>query len=54
MKKVKIGIVGCGAIGKALAKFIDKELHGRVELGAICDLNKASALKLKEWLSYYK
>lgn len=50
MKKIRIGIVGCGAIGISLAKFIDKELSLSSELSAICDLNLSCALSLKNSL----
>ena len=50
MKKIRIGIVGCGAIGRALAKFIDKELIGVASLSALCDLDLTRALSLKNSL----
>lgn len=50
MKKIRIGIVGCGAIGRSLANFIDKELSTNTELGAICDLNQSFAFSLKKSL----
>jgi len=37
MKKAKIGIIGCGAIGTALAHFVEKELSGQATLCALCD-----------------
>ncbi len=41
---MKIGVIGCGAIGSVLCRFIDKELDG--ELVAICDVDKIKAKKL--------
>jgi len=46
MKKIKIGIVGCGAIGIGLAQFIDKELGSKAALEAVCDIDKNKALAL--------
>lgn len=39
-RKLKIGIVGGGAIGSALAEFCSKELAGAVELAGVYDLDK--------------
>lgn len=50
MKKKRIGIVGCGAIGRSLAKFIEKELYANAKLSAICDLNLLQATSLKKVL----
>jgi aspartate dehydrogenase len=54
MKKKKIGIVGCGAIGSSLAKFIDRELSDKAELKAICDLDPSKANALKDSLNKSK
>ena len=54
MKKIRIGIVGCGAIGRALAKFIDKKLNKVASLSALCDLDLARALLLKNSLKRSK
>ncbi|MDD5617894.1 MAG: aspartate dehydrogenase [Candidatus Omnitrophica bacterium] len=51
MKKIRIGIVGCGAIGKSLAKFIDRELNSKAEISAVCDLNLSKAAALKKSLN---
>lgn len=45
-KRVKIGIVGCGAIGEGVALFINKQLSNEVHLLALADLDKARAEKL--------
>ncbi|MFC1754872.1 aspartate dehydrogenase [Thermoproteota archaeon] len=50
MKRLKIGIVGCGAIGKSLAGFIDKELYKKAILGALCDLDISKAISLRSSL----
>ncbi len=50
MKKLlKIGIVGCGAIGSSLAKTITRDLSGLAKLSAFYDLDlkKAEALSLR-------
>jgi aspartate dehydrogenase len=48
-KKVKIGIVGCGAIGEGVAKFLDREFNGQVIIWALADnnINKAAVLRKK-------
>jgi aspartate dehydrogenase len=48
MKKIRIGIVGCGAIGKSLGGFIDRDLSSKAKLSAICDLDIANATSLKK------
>ncbi len=48
MRKLKIGIVGCGAIGTSLAVLMDKRLKRDVELCALCDIDKAKAENLKK------
>lgn len=40
MKKIKIGIVGCGAIGTGVAQFIAKDLPSQAQLAAVCDIDK--------------
>ena len=47
-KKVKIGIVGCGAIGSRMAKSVQAELKGTCRLTAIYDIDKAKALDLSK------
>ncbi|MDD3087686.1 MAG: aspartate dehydrogenase [Candidatus Omnitrophica bacterium] len=51
MKKIKIGIVGCGAIGSSLSRAIFKNFSGKAELVALYDLDslksEALAKKLK-------
>lgn len=49
--KMKIGIVGCGAIGEGVATFIDRELKKKVILWGICDKDSEKAEFLAEKLS---
>jgi aspartate dehydrogenase len=46
MPKLKIGIIGCGAIGSSLAKFISSDLAKKAELSGLCDINREAAFKL--------
>jgi aspartate dehydrogenase len=43
---LKIGIVGCGAIGTSLAKEINKNFRGQAILCGVYDLDREKALKL--------
>jgi len=45
-KLLKIGIVGCGAIGTSLAKTIVSDFSGKAELTAIYDIDIEKAYKL--------
>ncbi len=45
-KILKIGIVGCGAIGTSLAKVINKEFKGQARLTALYDLDALKAKRL--------
>jgi aspartate dehydrogenase len=49
MKKTKIGLLGCGAIGEEVALFIDNQLKNKAVLHGICDREeeKSHALKNK-------
>ncbi|MFH0940671.1 MAG: aspartate dehydrogenase domain-containing protein [Candidatus Omnitrophota bacterium] len=49
MKKLKIGIVGCGAIGTSLAVLIDKRLIS-AKVVSLCDVDEAKARALKKKL----
>lgn len=40
MGKIRIGIVGCGAIGSSVATFVDKRLSKRMRLIGIYDVDK--------------
>ena len=46
---MRIGVIGCGAIGSVLCNFIDKELEDS-ELVAVCDVDKEKVEKLVESL----
>jgi aspartate dehydrogenase len=50
MTKLKIGLVGCGAIGSYLAKRIDRELRNDARLVAIWDINKVACENLRQSL----
>jgi len=54
MKVKKIGIIGCGAIGKALAKFIDRKLSDKAEIIALCDVDIDRAKDLVKLLNNSK
>ncbi len=40
MGKIKVGIVGCGAIGTSIALFIDRNMKDKLKLVRVCDLDK--------------
>ncbi|MCX5713735.1 MAG: aspartate dehydrogenase [Candidatus Omnitrophica bacterium] len=44
--RIKIGIVGCGAIGSSLAKFIKKDFNRKAKLVALYDLDRQKAMRL--------
>ena len=46
----KVGIIGCGAIGSRLAKFIEKNLSKYSEIIALSDLDRLAAEKLSQQL----
>jgi aspartate dehydrogenase len=39
-KRLKVGIVGCGAIGSSVARYIDRELKGKIRLVGIYDIDR--------------
>ena len=45
-KRIKIGIIGCGAIGTQLANAVDKKFKDKAELAAVCDKEVEKAKKL--------
>lgn len=51
MKKLAVGIVGCGAIGSKTSKFIVNKLGDKICLWALADQDKARALRLSRNLS---
>lgn len=50
-KKIKIGIVGCGAIGLVVAKAIETRLKDKAILSAVCDIDE---LKIEGFLRKIK
>ena len=50
-KLLKIGIVGCGAIGTSLALIIVKDFSNRAKLIALYDIDKAKSVKLASLIS---
>lgn len=53
-KLLKIGIVGCGAIGSSLAKAAAKEMSGQAKLAAFYDIEPGKSKKLSESISKNK
>ena len=49
-KKLKIGIVGCGAIGSSLAKIISTDFKKRAEVVVLFDIDKNKSEKLASLL----
>ncbi|MCA9400076.1 MAG: DUF108 domain-containing protein [Candidatus Omnitrophica bacterium] len=50
-KKLKIGIVGCGAIGQRMSKMISKKLYNSCIISALYDINHDRALKLEKQIA---
>lgn len=46
-KKLKIGIIGCGAIGSNLAMILKQKYADRVSLSSFCDMDEARAQSLR-------
>ena len=38
-KKIKVGIIGCGAIGSEIAIYIDKVLSSNFKVVGLCDMD---------------
>lgn len=53
-KLLKIGIVGCGAIGTSLAKAVTRDFKKQAELSAIFDIDKNKAKRLLALVSKNK
>lgn len=51
MAKIKVGIVGCGTIGSAIARHCKDKLSEKIEITALYDLKKEQAEALKARLS---
>lgn len=52
MKRLRIGIVGCGAIGTELARSIQTRFFNEASLEALCDVDQEKAKSLAESLKY--
>jgi len=48
--KLKVGIIGCGTIGRAIAESCQKALVGNMDLIAVCDIDKEKASLLAKTL----
>jgi len=51
-KRTKIGIIGCGAIGEGLARFIEGALCRQAKLEAIADKSRVAAAALRDKLKH--
>lgn len=51
MKKTRVGIIGCGAIGSSLARLISKNFKDTAEVLYICDHHEEKARSVKSFLS---
>lgn len=51
MKRLKIGIIGCGAIGKTIALYCAKHMRADVAVSALFDIDQTKAKSLREKLS---
>lgn len=49
-KKIKIGIIGCGAIGSEIARAVDRDFQPEAILIALSDIDQARAQTLKKKL----
>lgn len=47
-KKLKIGLVGCGAIGSSLARYVVSDFANNARLAALYDLDRQKAVRLAE------
>ena len=51
MKKIKVGIIGCGTIGREIARACQNRLKSSVELAAICDADENKTALLNKILN---
>ena len=51
LKKIKIGIIGCGTIGTQLAQAIEQRFSQEADLFALCDIDKDKTQALKAKVS---
>lgn len=54
MKVLKVGIVGCGAMGSEIARACRKRLRRAVALAGLCDIDEAKAKKLAGSLKHVR
>lgn len=54
MRKLRIGIVGCGAIGSSLAKIIFSDFKDKARLAGLYDVDKEKAQRLVERFKNYR
>ncbi len=52
MKRLKIGLVGCGAIGTELARSIETRFFDKASLEAVCEIDEEKAKKIVSRLKY--
>jgi aspartate dehydrogenase len=50
MTKIKIGIIGCGAMGTEIALALQDRLKTKFELAGICDIDESKAARLNKSL----
>ena len=48
--KIKVGIIGCGAIGREIAKACQKRLKDKIELVAVADVDQDRADAMQKML----
>jgi aspartate dehydrogenase len=48
MTRLRVGIVGCGAIGSSLAKILVRDMSGQADLIALYDIDKLKARRLSQ------
>jgi aspartate dehydrogenase len=46
MDMLKVGVIGCGAMGSEIARACQEMLSGSIELAAVCDADAAKAMTL--------
>lgn len=51
MKRLKVGIIGCGTIGREIARACQDRLKESVDLAAICDVDENKAASLNKILN---
>ena len=49
---MKIGIIGCGAIGSVLVEFLVKDLEDKIDLIGVCDIDSKKIDDLSERINF--